>query len=310
MCVSPQFYQLNSVLGDLRIDAIKTGMLSNSSIVAAIVDILKSRYPLKPPHLVVDPVAVSTSGHTLLESSSISLLKSELLPLATLITPNILEAELLSSTPVKIESIQDMKRASKDLCSEFDVPAVLVKGGHLALHVDDAIKEGELGTQIEWANGCGPDYPEILRPASDSKTPDFSNPNAVVVIDVLYHKDVDGKPLHTLFVYPRISTTSTHGTGCTLSAAIASYLASGKSGWFFISILLDVLAMPIIFTSSVFEATRLGIKYTHEAISSAFPIGSGHGPVNHLHPILPLAVPRFEGPSPVCFFSCHSCLFT
>ncbi|KDQ18677.1 hypothetical protein BOTBODRAFT_52624 [Botryobasidium botryosum FD-172 SS1] len=276
----PEFMkrQLLSVLEDIPVQAIKTGMMFDSHTIRAVVDTLRSFYTSGLPPLVVDPVAMSTSGHTLLEADAISHLKSDLLPMATLITPNIPEAELLLShdaaESTKIASIQDMKSAAERLSSGYKIPAVLVKGGHLSLTVSDVCREAENGTRVEWAYGCGPDYPEVLRATSEYNSSSEQPPirgDAVVVVDVLHQDGNESGSQSTLFVSPRIDTTSTHGTGCTLSAALASYLGAGLS---------------------VLEATRLATIYTHAGISAAFPIGQGHGPLNHLHTILPRAVPR------------------
>lgn len=196
--------QLEAIFDDIPPKAVKTGMLSSSPIVEAVVDFFSSH---KVP-LVVDPVMVATSGAVLLEKEAIQSYKEKLIPLSTLITPNIPEAEVLSGLSIKNE--EDMKKAARALM-DLGPRAVLVKGGH---SVEDAR-------------------------------------------DILY----DGKEFH-VFSGKRISTENTHGTGCTLSSAIAAGLAKGLS-----------------LVGAVGEAK----KYMEGAIAKAAvdSVGHGHGPVHH-----------------------------
>lgn len=173
--------QLNSVLDDIGADAIKTGMLASAETIDAIVDVLQ-RHGGKCP-VVVDPVCVSTSGHTLLPASAVSTIKLRLLPLATIVTPNIPEAELLAGYEAgAIKTVADMRECAIKL-GGLGCRYILVKGGH-----------------------------------SDS---------AKTVVDLLWDGE---KSEEVLYERPRIATRNTHGTGCTLSAAIACQLAKGKSG--------------------------------------------------------------------------------
>ena len=196
--------QLEAIFDDIPPKAVKTGMLSSAPIVEAVADFFSShRVPL-----VVDSVMVATSGAVLLEKEAIQSYKEKLIPLSTLITPNIPEAEVLSGLPIKNE--EDMKKAARALM-DLGPSAVLVKGGH---SVEDAR-------------------------------------------DILY----DGKEFH-VFSGKRISTENTHGTGCTLSSAIAAGLAKGLS-----------------LADAVGEAK----KYMEGAIAKAAvdSVGHGHGPVHH-----------------------------
>lgn len=195
--------QFESVLTDIGVDAVKTGMLLNAEVVQVVARKLEEN---RIPHVVVDPVMVSTGGDALLDERAVDILRQALLPAADLVTPNIPEAERL--TGFEIRSVDAMKEAAA-VIHATGCRAVLVKGGHL---FDDAV-------------------------------------------DVLY----DGKTFAE-FAGERIDTTSTHGTGCTYSAAIAASLAKGKS---------------------LTDAVRLSKMYITEAIRQGLPLGKGHGPVNH-----------------------------
>lgn len=196
--------QLDAVATDIGVDATKTGMLANAEITALVARKVKE-HQLFP--LVVDPVMVSTSGHLLLDQAARKQFIEELIPLATVITPNIPEAEALTETP--LTDLNARKQAAQALHA-LGAQSVIIKGGHLE---DDE------------------------------------------AVDLFY----DGKE----FVFlrsPRFDTPHTHGTGCTLSAAIAAYLARG-------------------FTLA--NAVSQAKQFISAAISHAFPLGSGHGPTNH-----------------------------
>lgn len=197
--------QLHAVYDDIYPDAVKTGMLSTPGIVSAVADFIKNH---KGPPLVVDPVMVATTGAVLLEEKAVELYKKELLPEATLVTPNIPEAEFLSG--IKIKTVEDMEKAAKELM-KYGSQAVLVKGGHRVMEA----------------------------------------------LDVLY----DGKQVYR-FPGKRIDTENTHGTGCTLSAALAVMLAEG-------------MEIP--------QAVEQAKKYVTGAIEAAKDnkIGHGYGPVHH-----------------------------
>ncbi len=165
--------QLEAVLDDLPVGAAKTGMLSSETIVRAVAEVVRRRGLAA---LVVDPVVVAKDGTHLLSDSGIAALREELAPLATVLTPNIPEAEALSG--MRIESEEDLPRAAEKLRA-LGCTWVLVKGGHLS---------GAVVTDLL----LGPDGEQAL-------------------------------------TSPRIPGGPFHGTGCALSAAIAAYLALGRS---------------------------------------------------------------------------------
>ncbi len=164
--------QLKAVFEELRPAAVKTGMLFSAEIIRTVADFLKRKGNLP---LVVDPVMISTRGAALLEPSAIKVLREQLLPLATLVTPNLDETEVF--TGCKIISVEAMRLAAREIHARSGC-AVLVKGGHL----------------------------RGLRDA----------------VDIFF----DGR-LELLLTAPFVRGVSTHGTGCTYSAAIAAALASG-----------------------------------------------------------------------------------
>jgi hydroxymethylpyrimidine/phosphomethylpyrimidine kinase len=163
--------QIHAVLADLAVGAIKTGMLYNAEIIEVVCSVLHGN---KIP-LIIDPVMVATSGDRLLSESALAILKEKLIPLATLITPNLDEAAVLLNCPTA-KSIDEMEQQAKRLL-KFGCHAVLLKGGHLR-------------------------YKHSA--------------------DILL-----GKHLHQRFDFEKIPTQNTHGTGCTLSAAISAFLAQG-----------------------------------------------------------------------------------
>lgn len=196
-------------------------MLYDADTTHAVVRTLKERYNATTPPLVVDPVCVSTSGHTLLQPEAVATMISELFPLAVLITPNKSEAELLLAHcghPSKLERIEDMLPAAKQLLST-GCKAVLLKGGHITATLDEVqsistsypdlkvVREGLLGENME-----------ILQIAEEDAS------LKLLVVDVLQEAHST-----TLFVRTRVESKSTHGTGCTLSSALACALARGKN---------------------------------------------------------------------------------
>lgn len=197
--------QIEAVATDLRPSAVKSGMLPTGEIITAVAESIRN-FGLE--NYVLDPVMVATSGDLLVRDDAVQAILKELIPLATLVTPNAGEAEVLSGFPIVTE--HDMHRAAEALVG-MGARSVLIKGGHIR---------------------------------EDSGT----------VLDLLY----DGE--FTAIRHARISTSSTHGTGCTLSAAIAAQLANG---------------IPL--RASVESA----IEFVHAAIATAPGIGSGHGPLNH-----------------------------
>ncbi|MCG7587982.1 bifunctional hydroxymethylpyrimidine kinase/phosphomethylpyrimidine kinase [Photobacterium sp. OFAV2-7] len=210
LAVEPEFVeqQLDSVFTDLDVKAVKVGMLSDSNIIRVVATKLRQ---YQPKHLVVDPVMVATSGDLLLQQDAISSLKSELLPLADVITPNLPEAAALLGVAIP-HSEQEMANMIDGL-REIGAKSVLLKGGHLE---------------------------------QDTNSTDL----LILANDVVRMST------------PRIPTSNTHGTGCTLSSATASFLAQG-----------------IELTTAV----QCAKSYITKAISHAdeLEIGSGHGPVHH-----------------------------
>ncbi len=197
--------QIEVIFDDISVDAIKIGMVSKTETIKIISETL-SKYHIN--NLVVDPVMVSKSGFHLLQSDAKEALINYLLPMATVVTPNIPEAEVI--TGLEIKKVDDMEKAAK-VIYKMGPKYILVKGGHLE---DDAL-------------------------------------------DVLY----DGEKFY-YYSSPRINTKNTHGTGCTLSSAIASNLGKGFS---------------------VMESIDKAKNYITLAIQYSFPIGKGVGPVHHFY---------------------------
>ncbi|KAG7453087.1 uncharacterized protein BT62DRAFT_880196 [Guyanagaster necrorhizus] len=264
--------QILSVLEDIEMDALKTGMLFDAEITKAVVHTLKKQYGSgNIPPFVCDPVCVSTSGHSLLNPDAIDVMIKELFPLATLITPNKSEAELLlahgrpGAYPC-ISTLEDMYQACKDFFTQI-IPgpqAILLKGGHITATLEDVDRVSSAYPEISVVrDGLFGENMEILKIGRDIS-------GVELVVDMLYERS----GAVAILARPRIKSTSTHGTGCTLSAAIACGLAQGLS---------------------LLEATKAGASYTHMGIENAVPFGKGHGPLNHLHSISKILIPR---PSP------------
>jgi hydroxymethylpyrimidine/phosphomethylpyrimidine kinase len=201
--------QIQSVLSDLDVRAIKIGMLSNTAIIKAVAGVLAMHRHIP---VVLDPVMVAASGDALLEADAIVALRTCLLPLAAIITPNLPEASLLCGLPVARHEDQVIEQGRQLLAQ--GASSVLVKGGHA---------EGAESTDVLIAPG-------LLRRYSA----------------------------------PRIATRNVHGTGCTLSSAIAAGLAKG---------------LPLV------EAVAVAKTYITAAIaaSSELAVGKGHGPAHHFH---------------------------
>jgi hydroxymethylpyrimidine/phosphomethylpyrimidine kinase len=201
--------QINAIVEDIFPDAIKIGMVHTSELVETIVNTLQI-HPTTP--IVFDPVMVATSGHKLIEDSTIQTIIQKLFPIATLITPNLDEASILANMP--IYTVEDMYTAGKKIM-DLGCRAVLMKGGHL--------------------------------PTKELTSLYFSSKNEIV-------------PFH----FEKIETKNTHGSGCTLSSAIASYIAQG----------LDVQT-----------AVKQGQEYVHGAIENGKDVitGKGNGPLNHFY---------------------------
>ena len=205
MEVTPEFLaqQLDCIFTDIRPDAVKIGMVSSSALIHVIAEKLKE---YKAENIVVDPVMVATSGSKLISDDAIETLKTCLMPLSSILTPNIPEAEVLSG--MKVETEEEMILAAKKISETFHC-AVLCKGGH----------------QLNDAN------------------------------DLLYR---DGE--YKWFHGKRIQNPNTHGTGCTLSSAIASNLAKGYS--------MD-------------ESVKRAKDYISEALEAMLDLGKGSGPMKH-----------------------------
>jgi hydroxymethylpyrimidine/phosphomethylpyrimidine kinase len=197
--------QVLPVVEDFRVAALKTGMLPTREVIAEVARLL-GEAPLRDAPFVLDPVVRSTSGYDLIDDDALDALKRELLPLSSVATPNVPEAERI--TGLKIDDEGGMRRAALAMRG-MGARAVLVKGGHLA---GDALDVLDDGGRVE------------------------------------------------LFRAPRIESASTHGTGCTLAAAIAACLARGLG---------------------LAESVGVAKRYVTAAISLAPRLGRGCGPVRH-----------------------------
>jgi hydroxymethylpyrimidine/phosphomethylpyrimidine kinase / thiaminase len=223
--------QLLAVLEDTQVKAMKTGMLYDAATITAVVNTIKRFYTDGAPPIVCDPVCVSTSGHPLLREDALDTLIDMLFPLTYLLTPNTVEAVTLlrryrrkDSDELSISNLEDMLKAAT-LLLDLGPDAVLLKGGHtlvtepelrrmLDAHPDDSIAVIKDGGLLH-ANMEILDIRDLKE--TTPETPQW-------VVDVLCQRSSARK---LLFVRPRIESTSTHGTGCTLSAAVAALLAKG-----------------------------------------------------------------------------------
>ncbi len=203
--VTPDFLsdQLDMIFEDIVPDAVKIGMVASGALISVIAEKL-IKYGAN--NIVVDPVMVSTSGSALIKTEATAILAEKLLPISSLTTPNIPEAEILSGMSISNE--KDMENAAKKIGETYGC-SVLVKGGH---NINDA-------NDLLWANGK-----------------------------------------FTWFEGKRIDNPNTHGTGCTLSSAIAANLAKG---------------FPME------ESVRRAKEYISAALSAMLDLGSGSGPMNH-----------------------------
>ena len=207
------------MLGDTNVPVavVKTGMLHGEATIRMIASTLK-----KPLQLVCDPVCVSTSGYTLLADDAVGALITEILPLATLITPNKFEAELILShvqEKISISSLADMVSASRKLLTLVS-KAVLLKGGHMKTTMRDVHELVGRNPAISVHKYGILDQNMNILQIGLGKDPQL-------VVDVLQESRGSGPVATSIFIRPRIESRSTHGTGCTLSAAIACGLASG-----------------------------------------------------------------------------------
>jgi len=257
--------QLKSIFDDdLHPDAIKFGMLAGAPTISAIAALLSSLPAEQLPFLVLDPVMVSTSGHELLSADAATgVLISQLLPLVHLVTPNIPEAVALTGYDKAVETIGDMLALAAELRAKTGVAAVLLKGGHVSLRRSDVVaaaKEQKLS--VTWDEDEDGGEIEVL---ADFRTTLNLSVSPEVIVDVLVDDGVH------LFVGKKVDTTSTHGTGCTLSAALASVYATEKR------------AGKATGKKISQRGVQAAIEYTQSAIASAYPLGRGHGPLNHYH---------------------------
>lgn len=202
---TPEFLkqQIDAVFEDIYPDAVKIGMVSSSELIRVIADRLRFHHA---KNVVVDPVMVATSGSSLMRTDAVQTLIGELFPLATLVTPNIPEAEILSG--IAIKSKEDMMTAADKIGTTYGC-AVLLKGGHSINDANDLLfADGE----VYWFEG------------------------------------------------KRIDNPNTHGTGCTLSSAIAANLAKGFR---------------------LNESVQRAKDYISGALSAMLDLGNGSGPMNH-----------------------------
>lgn len=197
--------QLDAVFKDIFPDAVKIGMVSNSNIIRIIAKKLKE---YKAGNIVVDPVMVATAGSNLMADEAVKTIIEELFPLATVVTPNKFEAEVLSG--MKIETEEDMIKAAEKIM-KFGPKSVLIKGGHIGEEARDYLLSENGGI---WLTA------------------------------------------------KRLKNPNTHGTGCTLSSAIATYLAFGQD---------------------LNEAVASGKKFLTGAIEDGLDLGHGRGPLNHMY---------------------------
>ena len=202
---TPEFLkdQIDAVFEDIRPDAVKIGMVSSKELMKVIAERLDY---YKAENIVVDPVMVATSGSALMKTGAVSALTEKLLPLATLVTPNIPEAEVLSGE--RIQSKEDMERVAKQIGDTYGC-AVLLKGGHSVSDANDLLYTN---SSYKWFTG------------------------------------------------KRIHNPNTHGTGCTLSSAIAANLAKGYA-----------------LEASIQRAK----EYISGALAAMLDLGKGSGPMNH-----------------------------
>ncbi len=210
--VPPEFIaqQIDAVVDDIGVDTVKIGMLHSPEVIKAVAQKLMEK---KCPNIVLDPVMISKSGDKLLQDDAVTALKEHLIPLATIITPNLPEASVLLNRSV--ETFEDMPQAVKDL-AKLGCNNILLKGGHLTDN-----------------NSC----------------------------DILYQTNND-----YMLELPgeRINTPNSHGTGCTLSSAIAANLAKG----------VNLKAAVKNAKAYIIGALKAGAEYK---------TGKGHGPVHHFY---------------------------
>lgn len=209
--VAPSFVaqQIDAVFEDIRIDAVKIGMLAN----AEIIEVVAARLAFwQPRWIVLDPVMVAKGGHRLLDEAAVTALRDDLMPLASIVTPNLPEAAALLGRPVATNWAEMTETANRFAAA--GMAGVLLKGGHLpGAFSPDLLLAGNVATRLDAA---------------------------------------------------RIDTANTHGTGCTLSAAIAALLPQRGD------VVASVQAAKAYVTAAI-------------AASAMLDVGHGHGPVHHFH---------------------------
>ncbi len=208
--------QIDAVFEDLGVDGVKIGMLASPELVRVVADRLRAHASPTLP-VVLDPVMIAKSGAHLLAQEAVAALVEELVPIATIVTPNLPELERMTGLPAGTEP--ERLTAAGEIGTRG--PAVLVKGGHAQ---ETEATEDNAGAEL---------------------------------VDLLWTAEA----VHR-FAHPRIATTSTHGTGCTLSSAITVRLARGEA---------------------LAAAVGGAIDYLRGAIAAAYPLGHGAGPVDHLY---------------------------
>ena len=257
--VPPNFVeaQLDAIFSDIFPDAVKIGMISNEGVAEAIA---KSLGKHGAKNVVLDPVMVATSGGVLMKQSALHALKYELAPAAEIITPNVREAEVLAE--MKISSLADMHAAAVKI-SQFFGGAILIKGGDLA-GVSEACGTAETDTARNFnasqretgEDGARENFADLTKSAdfagknftsgggnlTTGAEPSFGRNLSATPLDDGFKPSGEGEDLRNLavdilyengkfyeFSAPKIATRNTHGTGCTLSSAIACALAAGLS---------------------------------------------------------------------------------
>ena len=223
--------QIAAVMDDIEPSVVKIGMLSNTAIVEAVA---KALHDYRPFFIILDPVIVSSTGHRLLSIEAQETIKEKLIPIADLLTPNIPEMKALTDS--SLLSLEEKKEAAQQLFN-LGAKAILLKGGH---------EEGEVKTDVLFLS-----HRVSKSPSRDASMTQNDKQDVV---------DTSIKML--LLSSPTIETNNTHGTGCTLSSAIAAFIARGLS-------LEDAISEA---KNYVTEAIRAGADVK---------IGKGIGPVNH-----------------------------
>jgi hydroxymethylpyrimidine/phosphomethylpyrimidine kinase len=273
--------------------AVKLGMLTSKPTIEMLSGYLSGQMPQHQggPFLVLDPVMISTSGHHLVPPEAVAAIRDELLPHVDWVTPNIPEALALARRESEVSSLEDMLTLAAELSESFEVQTTLLKGGHFSAKREEVLElqarksitlplsQGSSRTleiAVEWEEwddeGEGAEVLATYCASIDApRSPDL-------VVDMLVRRKGD---TIQLFVGRKIDTSSTHGTGCTLSSALACALAQTPA--------------PIGSDSMERDTAvaRKAINYVRSAISGAYPLGKGHGPLNHAVLTAPRPLPSY-----------------